>query len=160
MGEPPDRDPLDQYIGGQAAELLAVYQTARRQRVKTTVQMEALDLLRHLKPPESLVVLFDAMLGGVTSRALDMEPPIPWLEKAAEFEARALQDGKRVSNRMIADYLFDNGLAGKADWEWTERKVKDVRNVKAPYSDLRPEQRAYRWHVRNHQHRIINGEEN
>ncbi len=132
---PPERDALHQYLGQEAARLLAEYQRAQGKRgpgasrQKWMTKGAALDLLRATEAPPSLVGLFDVMLGGVSAELLRMEPRRPWIDRIVDYEARAHNDGREVTNAEITDHVAMPAHPRASDRNYMMRMVRQVRKT-------------------------------
>jgi len=95
-----------------AEHLLAEYRRVAKKtgkaarRRETALRYEALDMLEEMGAPRSVLALFDALLGGVVAEWDATEHERKWVRPAVEFEARALRDGRAVSDAEIVDKFF------------------------------------------------------
>ena len=136
---PPERGTRDREIGQEAGKLRAEYLEKGKggsgagQR-RWVLKAAALDLLRTTGAPSSLVELFDVMLGGVSTRMLEMREP--WLDLIVDIEARAYQfeDHREVTNAELVKAVMKAGLMSVSK-DTAMRKVRGVRK-KGWYSAL------------------------
>ncbi len=132
---PPEREALHICLGQEAAQLLAEYQRVQGKRgpgagrPKWIIKGAALDLLRASEAPPSLVELFDVMLGDVATKLLRMEPRQPWIDWIADYEARAHNKGRKVTNPELTDNIVRPGSPMNEDRDHLMRKVRQVRRT-------------------------------
>ena len=148
---PPERDARDalqQYLGQEAARLLEEYRKGGKGGSGTgqqrwRVRGAALDLLRTTNAPLSLIILFDVMLGGVSTELSRIEPREPWLDLIVDYEARAHQAGREVTNAELTDNVVRpaNSMAG--DRDHVMRKVRRARRATDWYPALVLSRRVY-----------------
>ncbi len=106
---PPERDASHQYVGVRAVELLAEYRRVKSKkgkharRAEKIIKAEALNLIEMSGAPWRLTELFDTMLGSPRSQVLDMQAAYPWKDKVVDYEARAHEAGRTVTNAEITD---------------------------------------------------------
>ena len=137
MGDIPDRDPLHQFVGRRAAELLAEYNEVRSKKGKHARQrelglkFEALELLKSaLDAPTSLMMLFDSMLGGVVHQVQATDSSPPWISKIVDYEARAHNEDRTVDNAELVRRVVMPSRPEVSDREGVMREVREVRNSK------------------------------
>jgi len=99
--------------GQFAAHLLAEYRrlskqkkTKQTRRAETALRYEALDMLEEMGAPASVLKLFDTLLGGVVAEWDETEAERRWVAPAVDYEARALQAGRDVTDAEIVDKVF------------------------------------------------------
>ena len=96
---PPERGARDREIGVEAGKLRAAYiktgagGSGVGQR-RWVLKAQALDLLRTTGAPSSLVMLFDVMLGGVSSKTSTVREP--WQDLIVDIEAHVNQFAART----------------------------------------------------------------
>ncbi len=106
---PPERDASHRYVGVRAVELLAEYRRLNSKigkharRAEKIIKAEALNLIEMGGAPWRLTELFDTMLGSPRSQVLDMQAAYPWKDKVVDYEARAHEAGRTVTNAEITD---------------------------------------------------------
>ncbi len=106
---PPERDAAHRYVGVRAVELLAEYRRVKSKKGKHArreekiIKAEALNLIEMSGAPWCLTELIDAMLGNPRSQALDMQDAYPWKAMVVDYEARAHEAGRTVTNAEITD---------------------------------------------------------
>lgn len=91
---PPERDVRDKEIGQEAGKLRAEYLKTRlggsgASQRRWVLKAQALDLLRTTGALPSLVMLFDVMLGGVSSETSTVRES--WLDLIVDIEAHVNQ---------------------------------------------------------------------
>jgi hypothetical protein len=97
---------------GFAAQLLQNYKRLPKRRGKTmsraevALRYEALDLLEEMGAPREVLTLFDTLLGGIVAEWDRTEHERRWIGPAVEYEARALHEGRRVTDAEIVDHVF------------------------------------------------------
>ena len=131
---PPERDALQQYLGQEAARLLAEYRKGGKGgsgtgRQRWMIRAAALDLLRATEAPHSLIALFDEMLGGVTHELSRIKPREPWLDLIVDYEAHAHNDGREVKNAELADHILMPANLMAEDRDHLMRKVRRARRA-------------------------------
>ena len=95
-----------------AEHLLAEYRRVAKKKGKAArrrenaLRYEALDMLEEMGAPQSVLALFDALLGGVVAGWDATEHERTWVRPAVEFEARAMRDGRAVSDAEIVDKVY------------------------------------------------------
>ncbi len=128
---PPERDALSQYFGQEAARLLSVYRQIENKRgrgargKKRAAKAAALDLLSAMGSPPSLVSLFNVMLGDVAGAS--PKSKFPWLDETLDYEARAHNEGREVTNAEVVDKAILPTYA--ADRDHVMRQVRKVREA-------------------------------
>ncbi len=128
---PPNRDTLHQYFGQEAARLLSVYrrvenkQGAGARGKKRAVKAAALDLLYAIVSPPSMISLFNVMLGGVAGASTKSK--FPWLDVTLDYDARAHNKGRSVTNAEVVDKAILPTYA--ADRDNVMRQVRKVREA-------------------------------
>ena len=128
---PPERDALRQYFGQEAARLLSVYRQIENKRgrgargKKRAAKAAALDLLSAMGSPPSLVSLFNVMLGDVAGAS--PKSKFPWLDETLDYEARAHNEGREVTNAEVVDKAILPTYA--ADRDNVMRQVRKVREA-------------------------------
>jgi hypothetical protein len=106
---PPERNASHQYVGVRAVELLAEYQRVKGKKAKfarreeLVIKAEALDLIEIMGAPWRLTELFDIMLGGPRSQVFYMQDAYPWVAEVVDYEARAHEEGRVLTNTEITD---------------------------------------------------------
>lgn len=117
-----ERDALHQQLGQVATEILTEYSKkgggrSDSGRRRLIIKGAALALLRATEAPPSLIELFDVMLGDVASKLPDRVPKSAWIYHIADYEARAHQVDREVTNAELADNVVMPGgfLGGDRD---------------------------------------------
>ena len=75
-------------------------------RAEVALRYEALDLLEEMSAPAAVLELFDTLLGGIVAEWGRTEHERKWINPAVEYEARALSEGRRVTDAEIVDKVF------------------------------------------------------
>ncbi len=105
-------DDLHKWRGQFAEHLLAEYRRVSKKkgkqarRAQTAVKYEALDMLEEMGAPDSVLKLFDAMLGGVVNEWNETESARRWVSAAVDYEARATLDARDVTDTEMVDRIF------------------------------------------------------
>lgn len=127
---PPERDGRDEDIGQAAGRLRAEYLKTRlggsgvSQR-RWVLKAQALDLLRTTGAPSSLVMLFDVMLGGVSSETSTVRES--WIDLIVDIEARAHQfEDREPTNSELAAAIMKAESVTK---DVAMRKVRATREA-------------------------------
>lgn len=141
---PPERDALHQYFGQAAARLLAAYRQVEHAKgpgsgeKKRAAKAAGLDLLVAMGSPPSVVLLFDVMLGNVAGAV--PRPEVPWLDAVLNYEARAHNKGRLVSNAEVVDKAILSTYWG--DRKHVMRQVRAIRKAEG-YPRMRDDRRIY-----------------
>lgn len=127
---PPERDGRDREIGQATGKLRAEYLKTRlggsgASQRRWVLKAQALDLLRITGVPPSLVMLFDVMLGGVSTKISGMQEP--WLDLIVDLEARAYQlENREVTNSELVTAILEARLM-RVSRDHAMRKVRETR---------------------------------
>jgi len=119
-----------------AAHLLDAYRRLPRRkgkamsRAEVALRYEALDLLEEMGAPKSVLELFDALLGGVVAQWEATEHERRWIRPAVEHEARAMAEGRPVTDAEIVARFF---LPSRRKGARPDRRaaLKEVRAARA-----------------------------
>ena len=147
---PPPRGDLHQYIGAEAAGLTAEFLRLRKKKGKNARRQElivkqwALDLLSHYSVPLSLVGVFDTMLGDVAHSLAALSPDRPWIDFAAQFEAR---EDREINTSEIVDRVVMPARPSVSNRQGVLKEVRAVRK-----------ESWYRWRVNHFRLALIDGE--
>ena len=145
---PPERDASHQYVGVRAVELLAEYRRVKSKKGKHArreekiIKAEALNLIEMSGAPWRLTELFDTMLGSPRSQVLDMQAAYPWKDAVVDYEARAHDAGRKVSNVEITDKVVMPARPFVGARQEVLREVREFRKADS-YPALVDSRRVY-----------------
>ncbi len=145
---PPERDAAHRYVGVRAVELLAEYRRVKSKkgkharRAEKIIKAEALNLIEMSGAPWCLTELFDAMLGSPRSQALDMQDAYPWKAMVVDYEARAHEAGRTVTNPEITDKVVMPARPFVGGRKEVLREVREFRKADS-YPALVDSRRVY-----------------
>jgi hypothetical protein len=101
-----------EWRGKFAEHLLDEYRRVAKKKGKAArrrenaLRYEALDMIEEMGAPQSVLALFDVLLGGVVAAWDATEHERKWVRPAVEWEARAMRDGRAVSDAEIVEKFF------------------------------------------------------
>ena len=129
----PERDVFHRQLGEVATELLTEYakkggDKSGSGRRRLIIKGAALALLRATEAPPSLIELFDVMLGDVASKLPDRVPKSAWIYHIADYEARAHQVDREVTNAELADNVVMPGGFLGGDRNHVIRRLRQTRD--------------------------------